>query len=310
MDANDEKEYLNNLSISLGNGSTIFDRIKNGIAITNQDSMIVYTNPAFTQITGYTAEEVKGKNPGMLHSGQHTDSFYKQMWSAIVAEGFWEGEIWNRRKSGQIFPELLTISKMNQSQSTRFYYLSIFSDISFLKKDIDKKLHLAFYDPLTELPNRNSYLDQVNKTIENASQDKTKEVAIFYMDLDRFKQVNDTYGHCTGDKLLKMVGKRLASITRSSDTIARIGGDEFAAILASDSSKEFVTNYAKRILDHIEKPFVIDGEKIEISISIGISFFPSNTTHIETLHSYICVAMYKAKKTGSKIEFYHAGLAV
>lgn len=298
----------NHFVINLDEKKIIFDFIKNGILITNQDSIICYTNPAFTGITGYTKEEVGGQNPGMLHSGRHDVNFYKSMWQNIVDNGFWEGEIWNRRKSGEIYPEFLTISKINQAGTDDFFYIAIFSDITFLKKDISKKLHLAFYDPLTELPNRNLYLDRVNKAMARVANKPEKGVVIFYMDLDRFKKVNDTHGHCVGDKLLNMVGKRLLTITRESDTIARIGGDEFAAIVTSDCDKKFVVDFAKRIVNSIEKPFSIDGHQIDISISIGISFYPHDADNLDSLLAAADKAMYLAKKSGTRIECFDNSL--
>lgn len=299
------KEPFGNLLINLESSPIIFDYISNGIVITDQHSTILYTNPTYTKITGYSKEEVLGKNPGILHSGRHGKSFYEDMWKEISKHGFWNGEIWNRRKSGEIYPEFLTISKINQVNTNNVLYIGIFADISFLKKDISKKLHLAFYDPLTELPNRVLYLDRVNKSLEGAKEGGKKTVVVFYMDLDKFKQVNDTYGHCVGDKLLKMVGERLAAITRAGDTIARIGGDEFAAILASNFDKQSVNDFSKRILHEIEKPFLIDGHDINISISIGISFYPDDAEDMEKLLIEADKAMYIAKKTGSKIEFYN-----
>lgn len=304
-----EKNLKNNLLIDLNSPSTIFNYINNGITVTDDNSTILYTNPAFTKITGYTAEEVKGKNPGMLHSGQHDKHFYEQMWQSIIDHGFWEGEIWNRRKTGEIFPEFLTISKVNQFSSDKPLYIAIFSDISFLKKDIEKKLHLAFYDPLTELPNRALYLDRVNKSVQQTNNSTEKNLAVFYMDLDKFKPVNDAYGHCVGDELLKMVGQRLAAITRAEDTIARIGGDEFAVILTFHGDKKFVSDFSKRIINSIEEPFLIDGNTINISISIGISFYPYDTDNIDTLLINADKAMYVAKKKGSKIEYYNNSVA-
>ncbi|MDR3492390.1 MAG: sensor domain-containing diguanylate cyclase [Gammaproteobacteria bacterium] len=300
------KDTKKHLIIDLDQQPNIFDYIQNGITITNKDSTILYTNPSFTRITGYTKEEAQGNNPGVLHSGHHGKDFYETMWKDIEGKGYWEGEIWNRRKTGEIYPEYLTISKIIQDNSNQFFYMAIFSDISYLKEDISKKLHLAFYDPLTELPNRNFYLDHVNKTIEHAKTEtgKAKTKVVFYMDLDKFKHVNDTYGHLIGDQLLKMVGKRLGSITRKGDTIARIGGDEFAAIITSDCDKDSIKNLAKRIVISLEEPFLIEDHNINISISIGISFYPNDTVNIETLLSNADQAMYIAKKTGTKIKFF------
>lgn len=290
-----------NVKLDLQKHPIIFDYIKNGITITNQHSIIIYTNPAFTTITGYTSEDVMGKSTGMLHSGRHDDTFYKSMWKNINEKGFWEGEIWNRKKSGTIFPEYLTISRIEQDDVNDFLYIAVFSDISFLKEDISKKLHLAFYDPLTELPNRNLYMDRVNKIIEDAKTSVNKKVVVFFMDLDKFKQVNDTHGHCVGDKLLKMVGQRMASITRESDTVARIGGDEFAAIITSNCDKEAVIAFAQRIVEHLERPFQIDEHEVNISISIGISFYPNDASDLDVLLKNADQAMYIAKKDKTKI---------
>lgn len=290
--------------IDLDHSPLIFDYINNGITITDKNSSILYTNPTFTAITGYSKKEAKGENPAILHSGRHDKKFFEHMWQDIVAHGFWEGEIWNRRKSGEIYPEYLTISKLPQTDEDDFLYIAVFSDISFLKKDITKKLHLAFYDPLSELPNRNLFLDRVNQGIENAKNEPDKTIAIFYMDLDKFKHVNDTYGHCVGDQLLKLVGQRLSSIVRAGDTIARVGGDEFTALLTTVVDKLSVSHFAKRILDSIEKPFMIDGHKIDISISIGISFYPKDSHTVDELLINADKAMYVAKKSGTKIVSY------
>lgn len=296
-------DHQKRIVINLDRPGIIFDYMENGVLITNDCSQILYTNPAFTRITGYTQEEVKGKNPGMLHSGQHDELFYKNMWTSINKKGFWEGEIWNRQKSGKNYPEYLTITKIIQDNLNNFIYIAVFSDISYLEKDINKKLNLAFYDPMTELPNRNLFMDRINKSLVRDKSSPPKTVAIFYMDLDKFKPVNDTYGHCVGDKLLKMVGKRLSKLTRADDTIARIGGDEFAAIITTYDNQFSFTDLAERIVNKIEEPFNIDGYPISISISIGISISLKGDDDVETLLARADKAMYIAKKGQSKIEF-------
>jgi diguanylate cyclase (GGDEF)-like protein/PAS domain S-box-containing protein len=299
-----EKSPQKHLLINLENHPIIFDYINNGIAITDKNSSILYTNPAFTKITGYSKEEAKDANPGILHSGRHDQQFFKDMWKSIINHGFWEGEIWNRRKSGEIYPEYLTISKIPQGTASDFVYIAVFSDISFLKRDISKKLHLAFYDPLSELPNRRLFLDRLSHQIRKENNDFKKAFAVFYMDLDKFKHVNDAYGHCVGDKLLKVVGKRLTSLVRTGDTIARVGGDEFTVLLTTLPDKISASHFAKRILDSIEKPFMIDGRKIDVSISIGISFYPEDAYTVEELLTTADKAMYIAKKSGTKIVSY------
>lgn len=300
-----ERIQINHLVLNLKDEKNVLDLVKNGITITNRNSRILYTNPAFTMITGYTKEEVLGQNPGMLHSGYHDKEFYKAMWEDIVKNGFWEGEIWNRKKSGQIYPEFLTISKIYQADPNEFFYIAIFSDITFLKSDVQKKHNLAFFDPLTELPNRNLFLERIENIPIQFKKDPSKVISLLYMDLDKFKQVNDTFGHCVGDKLLKYVGSRLGSITREGDTIARVGGDEFVAILTTENDGQMIEAYSKRILHAIEKPFNIDGHSLNISISIGISTYPHHTGNIQQLIEYADKAMYIAKKSGSKIEFFN-----
>jgi diguanylate cyclase (GGDEF)-like protein/PAS domain S-box-containing protein len=293
--------------INLDQAPIIFDYVSNGVTITDQHSSILYTNSAFTRITGYSKEEVKGENPGILHSGRHQKDFYKMMWDHITTEGFWEGEIWNRRKSGEIYPSLLTISKVPQEIMGEFVYIAIFADLSFLKEDIDQKLHLAFYDPLTGLPNRNLYLERFRNTVEAAKNNPRKNLAVFYMDLNKFKEVNDQYGHCVGDILLDMVGKRLSQIVRAGDTIARIGGDEFTAILTDIEDQAVAYRFAQRILESISQPFFIEGHTIEISISIGISFYPHDAKDDNLLRK-ADKAMYRAKKSGDRIARYDSTL--
>jgi diguanylate cyclase (GGDEF)-like protein/PAS domain S-box-containing protein len=303
-----KKVLTKHVFINLHHKPLVFDFINNGITITDKNSSILYTNPTFTTITGYSKEEALGENPAILHSGRHDKKFFENMWKDIVSKGFWEGEIWNRRKSGEVYPEYLTISKLPQGGEDDFLYIAVFSDISYLKKDITKKLHLAFYDPLSELPNRSLFLDRVNQSIENAKNDPDKTVAIFYMDLDKFKHVNDTYGHCVGDELLKLVGKRLSSIIRAGDTIARVGGDEFTALLTTSVDKLYVSDFAQRIFDSVQKPFMIDGNKIDISISIGISFYPQDANTVDQLLIKADKAMYIAKRGGIKIVSYEPAL--
>lgn len=305
MPANESTSLLYlQLSLTPNNPNNIFDRIQNGILITNCQSQVVYTNPAFTRITGYTAQEMLGQNPGMLHSGRHDKQFYEDMWKNIKDKGYWEGEVWNRKKSGEIFPEYLTISSLISVDENTCNYIGVISDISYLKKDIYKKLKLAFYDPLTELPNRALYHDRVSQSINRGKADAALKHAIMFMDLDKFKQVNDTYGHLIGDELLKLVAHRLTSIIRTGDTVARVGGDEFTAILNGIQNQSDADVLAHRMVEAIEKPFIIDGNKINISISIGICFYPVDGHQVDDLLAAADKAMYKAKREQSKIQFY------
>lgn len=288
-------------SIDIKKRPTIFDHVENGILITDDALNIFYVNPAFSKITGYSEKEVINKKSEILYSGFHEEVFYKKMWQKIAEQGFWEGEIWNRRKSGQVYPEFLTLTKVSLKQPKQQFYISIFSDISFLERDVEKKLHLAYYDPLTKLPNRLLYNNRAEFLLEQAMEQPHQPVAIYFIDLDKFKEVNDTYGHVIGDKLLQVVGKRLKAIARGCDTIARIGGDEFAAVTPNIKDVSSAMIFAQRIVDCIEKPFSINNITCHISVSIGISFFPTDGSNIDELMIKADRAMYNAKRDNNKI---------
>lgn len=293
------------LLIDLHSSRNIFNHIRNGVFVTDHKSKILYVNPAFSEITHYKREEVIHGNPGMLHSGRHGKAFYKKMWDDITQHGFWEGEIWNRKKTGEIFPELLTITKIYpEVNNGDYYYVGIFSDITFLKKDISRKLHLAFHDPLTELPNRNYYMSHLHHLVYSAQhpENQMQPFSLLYMDLDKFKQVNDTYGHLVGDKLLRQVGRRVASRIRKGDIVARIGGDEFSFILNSITDKKSAEMFSDRLIKIIEEPFRIEGHLVSISASVGISLFSEDASSVEELIAKADKAMYKAKKNRTKVE--------
>jgi diguanylate cyclase (GGDEF)-like protein/PAS domain S-box-containing protein len=292
------------LSLNPNKHNNFLDHIQNGILTTNNKSEVIYVNPAFSRLCGYSAKELIGNNPGILHSGRHDKKFYEDMWKSIKEKGSWEGEIWNRRKTGEIYPIYLTISALSEVDEYKDHYVAVSTDISYLKKDIYQKLQLALYDPLTELPNRTLYHDRVTHAIDKGKIDPTLKHAIFFMDLDKFKQVNDTYGHLAGDHLLKLVGQRLSSIIRAGDTVARVGGDEFTVILNDIKDKASVELLAKRIVESIEQPFEVDGHSVNVSISIGISFYPDDSDKMDDLLSCADKAMYVAKRDKSKIEFF------
>ncbi|MCF6766720.1 sensor domain-containing diguanylate cyclase [Thiotrichales bacterium 19S3-7] len=276
----------------------LFDRVKNGITLTDENSKILYVNPAFSEITGYSKDDVIGGNPGILRSGYHDEAFYKKMWENIDNFGFWEGEIWNRQKSGKLYPSLLTITKLKNSDKKVSNYLAVFSDISFLEADNTEKINLAFYDPLTKLPNRLALEDQFNKTISAHKrkyynklvelQNKDK-ILILFFDLNKFKQVNDTYGHVVGDKLLKNVASRLQSVMRSTDIIARFGGDEFVGIIPGITTAFEIKEYCSRILEAFVAPFKID--ELEI-----ISRLFTQLCHPKSLNLTFQGSKYRAVK--------------
>lgn len=272
----------------------VFESSGEGIMITNLDSEIVGVNPAFTRITGYSKEQVLGKKPNILHSGYHNQEFYKEMWNSISRNGTWKGEVWNKRKIGQIYPELLSINPVRDESGKITHYVGIFSDISN-QKDIEEKLsYLAHYDQLTGLHNRYSFYHQLEKNITNR---KTSEmIAILYIDLDRLKIVNDSLGHTIGDKLIKNCAERLGSVIQNKGFIARLGGDEFAVILRDLKDKKEAEILSRKINKELEIPFLIGPHEIVSSCSIGISFYPLDGKDTNEIIKNADIAMYKAKQ--------------
>ncbi len=287
----------------------IFEEISNGITITDERSRVLYVNPAFTTITGYQANEIIGDNPGVLHSGRHDKFFYEHMWKELLAVGRWQGEIWNRRKSGEIVPELLTITKI-VNKKNQVFYVAVFSDISFLVQENETKINLALHDPLTGLCNRSLLDDRFDVILNEYKRhsfehpDNTRQVALLFIDLDRFKKLNDTYGHLVGDSILVFVAHVLKTCSRSSDTVARIGGDEFAVILSDIITKEEVENYCNRVREATRVGKEIDGARLIPELSIGACFFPSQATDFDTLTARADKAMYHAKRNRTYLTFY------
>lgn len=287
----------------------IFQDITNGITITDEQSRVIYVNPAFTNITGYQAKEIIGDNPGILHSGRHDKRYYEHMWKEILTLGRWQGEIWNRRKSGEIIPELLTITKI-VNKNNQVFYIGVFSDISFLVQENEAKINLALHDPLTGLCNRSLLDDRFDVILHEykrhsfESQGNIKKVALLFIDLDRFKKLNDTYGHLVGDSVLVFVAQVLKTCARSTDTVARIGGDEFAVILSDITTKEEVEKYCTRVREAVSLGKEIDGVLLIPKLSVGACFFPSQATDFDTLTARADKAMYHAKKNGKFLTFY------
>lgn len=285
----------------------VFEIIKNGIVLTDQHSKILYVNPAFSVITGYSSLEAVGGNPGMLRSGFHDEQFYKKMWGKLQSDGFWEGEIWNRQKSGKIYPSLLTITELSNSKGVISNYLSVFSDITFLELDNSEKINLAFYDPLTRLPNRLMLKEHFNRMInfykrkhykQSSKLIKNEKIAFLFFDLNKFKLVNDTYGHVVGDKLLQAIAHQLRNITRATDIIARFGGDEFVGLALDMKTTAEIEDYCQRIQNIFSMPFNINGHEIKSSISIGVSLYPDDAENFDDLISKADKAMYCAKQKG------------
>lgn len=265
--------------------------------ITDADKKIMAVNPAFTEITGYSAEEVIGKNPNLLSSGKQTPDFYQTMWMSLNETGQWQGEIWNRRKSGEVYPEWLSIGAVRNSKGGVINYISLFSDITERKAAEQKIEFLAHYDSLTRLPNRTLFADRMKLALISAGRNENK-VALLFLDLDKFKAVNDTLGHLAGDLLLKSVADRLKSCVRESDTICRQGGDEFMILIPDAEVRFDVEILAQKIISVMEAPHHIDGHDLVITFSIGISIFPDDAIDSEAMIKCADNAMYRAKELG------------
>lgn len=289
--------------------STVFDSATEAIMVTNADRLIEMVNPAFQRITGYSEKEVVGRTPSILKSGKHSDEFYDELYKALKQRGTWEGEIWNRRKNAEIYPQWLMISTRKDQLGNLEGYVALFADITKRKEDEALIRQQANYDSITSLPNRNLFVDRLNQAIAISERNQSK-TALLFIDLDRFKYVNDTYGHHIGDLLLHQVADRLEVEVRKSDTVARLGGDEFAVIIPNIEKPTVVDVVARKILSSLSKPYDIKGNSAHISCSIGIAFYPDHSVQPETLIINADSAMYRAKQGGrNKHEYYSEDLS-
>ncbi len=275
----------------------IFDTINEGVAVTDSTNNIMLVNPAFSAITGYSASEAIGKNPRILHSGLMDKVFYDKMWQSIKKTGRWQGEITDRRKNGESYVEWLSISTMKDNRGEISHHIAVVSDISERKAAEERMVYIAQHDFLTGLPNRMMLHDRLTQAIAHAEREQRK-VAVMFLDLDRFKAINDTLGHLVGDKLLKIVAGRISSVARTSDTVSRLGGDEFAIMLPYVENADDIATIAVKLLTSIAGPCVIDGNEIEVTTSIGISVFPEDGDDSESLIAHADAAMYQAKGNG------------
>jgi len=273
----------------------IFENSTEGVMVTNENFEIQMVNPAFNSITGYSQPEVVGKTPKILHSGKHGPDFYAEMRDSLDRQGRWQGEIWNRRKNGDIYPEWLTISTVRDEEARRGYYIGIFRDIGALKQKEAQIEHNAYYDQLTDLPNRLLFNDRLNLAVTQAGR-KSRRLGIMLIDLDDFKKVNDTLGHAAGDLLLKDAGRRLLEVIRAGDTLARTGGDEFTLLLPDIQKPDDVTEVAGRVLQSFRRGFYIDGNAVYVTPSMGISLFPDDGTDAKTLLKCVDLALLQAKE--------------
>ena len=268
-----------------------------GIMVTDAHARIVSVNPAFTRMTGYAAEEVLGLNPSLLNSGRQSPAFYTRMWESLVQDGQWQGEVWNRRKTGEVYPQLLHITAIRDRDGALTHYAALFTDISRLKETEARIRDLAYYDPLTGLPNRRLLEDRLQVELAHAARLRCR-LAVMFVDLDRFKRINDSLGHEVGDKLLVEIAQRLRATLREDDTVARMGGDEFLVILNNLSGPDEAATMARRLVGALRRPVQIEGRELVVTTSLGISIYPDDSQDANTLIKHADVAMYRAKDEG------------
>ncbi|RQV14536.1 EAL domain-containing protein [Burkholderia cenocepacia] len=293
-------EALGLARFNLRMADRVFESALEGIMVTDRRARIERVNQAFTRLTGYSEDEVIGRNPGLLSSGRQTPDFYKQLWHSLTTDGHWQGEIWNRRKTGELFLEYLTITSIRDSAGEISHYAAIFSDITQRRQAEERLGYLATHDVLTNLANRMLFEERLAHAISHAKRFGRK-VAVMYLDLDRFKLINDTLGHNAGDEVLKMVAERIVANVRANDTVARMGGDEFALVLEEIDDVRDVGRVARKLLDEVGRAIDIGDREIFVTPSIGISIYPDDGTAAEDLILLADQAMYGAKSRGRNV---------
>lgn len=285
-----------------------FESTFEAIFVTNAERLIESVNPAFTKITGYQAHEVIGKNPSILASGKHDSAFYGGMYRSLAVAGHWEGEVWNRRRDGEIYAQWITINAVRNEAGELSNYVAVFSDITNRKAAEEKLSFLVQHDALTSLPNRVLLEDRLSRAVSHARRNRRK-LAVLFLDLVDFKKVNDSIGHQAGDQMLKLVAQRLSACVRAEDTVARLGGDEFVVLLEEIGDQDNVSLVAAKILESLSRPAVLEGQEVSIGSSIGISFYPADGEEPDELVRHADVAMYQAKMQGKNAFCFYAAAA-
>ncbi len=281
----------------------VFSNASEGIMITDKQLRILSVNQAFTAVTGYTEAEAVGHTPRLLHSGIQNPYFYIRMWERIHSAGHWQGEIWNRRKNGEVYPEWLSITTLKDEQGLITNYIGMFTDITERKQSEEHLKYLAHFDKLTGLPNRTLLYELVREAAG-----ETGKMAVFFIDLDRFKTVNDSLGHNVGDRLLQQVAGRLSSTASEEDIVSRLGGDEFILVQRNRPSRDDAIAYAKRLISAMKHPFVVDDNELYINASIGICLSPEHGTDFENLVKQADLAMYEAKIRKTGFQLFNSGI--
>jgi len=285
----------------------VFSNASEGIMITDKRLRILSVNQAFSSVTGYSEAEAVGQTPRLLHSGRQSSLFYVKMWETIHSSGHWQGEIWNRRKNGEVYPEWLSVSTLRDENGYITNYIGMFTDITERKQSEEHLKYLAHFDRLTGLPNRTLLNDLVTEAISKAARDNGR-LAVYFVDLDRFKMVNDSLGHAAGDKLLQQVAIRLGSAAGKPDIVSRLGGDEFLIVRRLPDSPESASEFADKIVKELRKPFTVEGNELYASASIGACVYPEHGENFETLVKHADLAMYEAKLQRNGYQGFNAGI--
>jgi len=286
----------------------VFENTQEGVIITDARGQILTVNKAFSVITGYAESEVYGKTPRVLRSDVHDAAFFSDMWSALRREGHWRGEVWNRRKDGSIYPQWLTISDVRNQAGVITNYVSVFSDISELKRSEEQLEFLAYHDQLTGLANRVLFQERLSLALESARVNR-KRLALLHLDIDRFKNINDSFGHTLGDEILRQAARRLADVVGEGKTIARLGGDEFIVMYENLTSTESVDALGSSLLEVIAHPIAAMGREIFVTGSVGVTIYPDDGGDVLSLLKQSDMAMYEAKARGrNTLYFYESGM--
>ncbi|NVJ92928.1 MAG: EAL domain-containing protein [Methylocystaceae bacterium] len=293
VDLTEQKKAQEQLHLA----ATVFQTASEAMMVTDREDHIEMVNPAFSDITGYSEAEVIGKTPHILSSGRHDEHYYHKMFEELKRHGTWQGEIWNRRKSGEVFPEWLSITTIYDDEGIAQKRISLFTDITSRKKSEERIHYQANYDSLTDLPNRNLFKERLTQSINAAKRNKDT-VALLFLDLDNFKHINDTLGHLMGDELLRHVADRLRSLFSASDTIARLSGDEFIVIINEANDMSALEQVLDQILECLQLPYLLNGNTTYTSVSVGATLYPRDGTTVDSLLQNADAAMFKAKDQG------------
>jgi diguanylate cyclase (GGDEF)-like protein/PAS domain S-box-containing protein len=293
----DREQALIESQRSLRLSKQVIDATLDGVVITNSEGIIESINPAFTKLTGYSPEEAIGQTPALLKSGRHDEAFYQELWRSLRETGHWQGEIWNRRKSGEIYPEWLTITEVRDELGGEHKFAGVFSDISERKESEQKIRALAYYDALTGLPNRRLFQDRLSLALPQMRRHQ-QQLAVMFIDLDLFKRINDTLGHDVGDEVLIEMAKRLKACVRESDTVSRMGGDEFTILQPEIKDPSNSLQLASRIVASLREPFISGDRELYVTSSVGIAIYPDDGETPEELTKNADTAMYRAKELG------------